>query len=252
VDLIANDEVKDVFKKRVNIIKSIRNYLDDQEFLEVETPMMQSIPGGALARPFKTYHNALSTDLFLRVAPELFLKRLLVGGFEKVYEINRNFRNEGLSKKHNPEFTMLEIYAAYEDYEGMMELCESLIKHAATSIGVEGKLTFNGCEIDIFSSWKRVRYMEALKEFGGVDDSDAVDVIRKKAKDLGVEDAEKKEKFDLLNEIFERKVEDKLIQPTFVYDYPRALCPLAKTRSDNPDITERFELMIAGSEIANA
>ena len=252
VDLIVNQDVRDVFYKRISIIRSIRDYLDSRDYLEVETPMMQSVPGGALARPFKTFHNALSIDLYLRIAPELFLKRLLVGGFEKIYEINRNFRNEGLSKKHNPEFAMLEIYAAYEDYQGMMELCEEIMKNAARSIGVEDKLVFNGQEIDIFAEWEKIRYMDALEKYAGISDSSSEEDICKKAREFGIEDPDKKEKYHLLNDIFEMKVESRLIQPTFILDYPRALCPLAKTRPDNPEITERFELFVAGSEIANA
>ncbi|MBN1522608.1 MAG: lysine--tRNA ligase [Candidatus Aureabacteria bacterium] len=252
LDLLSNESVMQVFIKRMHVIKAIRNFLDGRGYLEVETPMMQSVPGGALARPFKTHHNALGTDLYLRVAPELYLKRLLVGGFEKVYEINRNFRNEGLSTKHNPEFTMLEIYAAYEDYEAMMDLCEELIKDAARAIGIEGNLHFNGRDIDLFSPWERIRYLDALKKYCGVDQASDIEAIKKKAGESGIEDIQKKEKDLLLNDIFEQEVETRLVSPTFVYDYPKALCPLAKLREDNPDMTERFELIISGSEIANA
>jgi lysyl-tRNA synthetase, class II len=252
VDLVANKEVRDVFMKRIRIIQSIRGFLDGQGYLEVETPMMQSIPGGAVARPFRTHHNALGVDLYLRIAPALYLKRLLVGGFEKIYEINRNFRNEGLSKKHNPEFTMLEIYAAYEDYQGMMDLCEKLIRNAAAALGIEGKLHYSGHDVDIFSPWQRVRYMDALRERSGVDASSESGAIARKAKELGVEDADKKDRHELLNDIFEITVESHIVHPTFVYDYPRALCPLAKTRPDDPETTERFELIICGNEIANA
>ena len=252
VDLIANEDSREVFIKRTKIIKAIRSFLDERGFLEVETPMMQAVPGGALARPFKTHHNALNIDLYLRVAPELFLKRLLVGGFEKVYELNRNFRNEGLSTKHNPEFTMLEIYSAYDDYKVMMDLCESIIKYAAEKAETEMPVKFNGKEINIMGEWKKISYMDALKKYSGVDNKSSLEDIRKKAKSLNIENAENMGMYELLNEIFEAEIEWRLIEPTFVYDYPKELCPLAKTKEDNPEITERFELIIAGNEIANA
>jgi lysyl-tRNA synthetase, class II len=252
LDLIANSEVKEVFLKRIKIINAVRTFLNDRGFLEVETPMMQSLAGGAVARPFVTHHNALDIDLYLRVAPELYLKRLLVGGFEKIYELNRNFRNEGLSKKHNPEFTMLEIYAAYEDYRGMMDLCENIIKDAAKSISLSGKVTFNGKEVDVLAGWEKITYMDALSKYAGITEGISDNELKKTAEGLGVENIAKKGRFDLLNDIFEIKVEDKIVQPTFITDYPKALCPLAKTRPDNPDFTERFELIIGGSEVANA
>lgn len=229
VDLIVNDEVREVFWKRSVMIRKIREELDWRGFLEVETPMMQAIPGGAAARPFITRHNALGMDLYLRVAPELYLKRLLVGGIEKVYEINRNFRNEGLSRWHNPEFTMLEVYQAYADYTDMMRLCEELIVAAAASCG--SSIGTGATSVP----WKRIPYWESFRHFAGVD--------LEKEKNL---------QSDFVNGLFEKEVEPKLTEPTFITDYPSSLCPLSKTKPGKPEIAERFELYIGGIEIANA
>lgn len=254
VDLIVNAEVKDVFVTRSKIIKSIREFLDAQGFLEVETPMMQPIPGGATARPFKTHHNALGIDLYLRIAPELYLKRLIVGGFERVYEINRNFRNEGLSTRHNPEFTMLEFYMAYADYNDLMGLTEKMVTSIAGKITGGLKLSAWGHEIDLTPPWERLTLKDAVLKYSGIDKKVLED------RNLALEWARREEvplKGDeslakITLEIFEKKVEEYLIQPTFIIDYPTDVSPLAKRRNDDPDLTERFELYIAGIEVANA
>jgi lysyl-tRNA synthetase class 2 len=254
VDLIVNPEVKEVFVKRSRIIKEMRNYLDDRGFLEVETPMMQPIPGGATARPFITHHNALDMELYLRIAPELYLKRLIVGGLEKVYEINRNFRNEGISTRHNPEFTMLEIYQAYGDYEVMMQLCEDLISAVMFKVNGSMQIDFEGQQLDFTPPWRRVTMLDAIKEATGLDfslikgDEDA----RQAARQLGLEVKEGASRGELINEIFEQFVEDKLIQPTFVYGHPVEVSPLAKRNLETPEFTDRFELFIMEREIANA
>ncbi len=254
LDLIVNPDVKETFKKRSRIIQGIRNFLEGEEFLEVETPMMHPIPGGAAARPFITHHNALDIDLYLRIAPELYLKRLLVGGFEKVYEINRNFRNEGISTKHNPEFTMLELYQAYADYEDMMVLTERIINYAAKLVLDGPSIDCEGQEINLSPPWKRVSMTEVVKEYTGIDfneiksDGEAVRAAGK----LGLE-AEKPGTWGtVLNQVFEERVETKLIQPTFVIDYPVDISPLAKRKENEPRLTSRFELYIMGREIANA
>lgn len=254
VDLIVNPEVKEVFVKRSRIIKEMRNYLDDRGFLEVETPMMQPIPGGATARPFITHHNALDMELYLRIAPELYLKRLIVGGLEKVYEINRNFRNEGISTRHNPEFTMLEIYQAYGDYEVMMQLCEDLISAVMLKVNGSMQIDFEGQQLDFTPPWRRVTMLDAIKEAAGLDfsliksDEDA----RQAARQLGLEVKAGASRGELINEIFEQFVEDKLIQPTFVYGHPVEVSPLAKRNQEHPEFTDRFELFIMQREIANA
>ncbi|MDD3880436.1 MAG: lysine--tRNA ligase, partial [Syntrophomonas sp.] len=254
VDLIVNPEVKEVFVKRSRIIKEMRNYLDDRGFLEVETPMMQPIPGGATARPFITHHNALDMELYLRIAPELYLKRLIVGGLEKVYEINRNFRNEGISTRHNPEFTMLEIYQAYGDYEVMMQLCEDLISAVMLEVNGSMRIDFEGQQLDFTPPWRRVTMLDAIKEAAGLDfslikgDEDA----RQAARQLGLEVKAGASRGELINEIFEQFVEDKLIQPTFVYGHPVEVSPLAKRNLETPEFTDRFELFIMQREIANA
>ncbi len=254
VDLWANPEVMELFKKRSAIISSIREFLKARGFLEVETPMMQAIAGGAAAKPFITHHNSLDMDLFLRIAPELFLKRLLVGGMEKVFEINRNFRNEGLSRKHNPEFTMMELYQAYGDYNVMMDLTEELVSHLidnVTDCDADNKqIKFNGMTIDFTRPWRRASYAELLKEYSGCDISD-IPAIREKAQKLGLNEADMDD-IVVVNEVFEATVDDELIDPTFVIDYPAALCPLTKQKKDNPLYAERFELFIAKMELANA
>ncbi|MGI6434086.1 MAG: lysine--tRNA ligase [Syntrophomonadaceae bacterium] len=254
VDLIVNPEVKEVFIKRSQLIKEIRNYLDDKGFLEVETPMMQPIPGGATARPFITHHNALDMSLYLRIAPELYLKRLLVGGLEKVYEINRNFRNEGISTRHNPEFTMLELYQAYADYEDMMVLTEELISAIAFKVNGTMQAEFEGETIDFSTPWKRVQMLEAIKGHTGVDFKTITDdkAAQQAARDLGLQVDAGTSRGEIINEIFEARVEEKLIQPTFVYGHPVEISPLAKRNREHPELTDRFEVFIMQREIANA
>ncbi len=249
-----NPDSRKVFRQRSQAIAAIRRYLDERGFLEVETPMMQTIPGGAEARPFVTYHNALDMSLFLRIAPELYLKRLLVGDFDKVYEINRNFRNEGISTRHNPEFTMLEIYEAYSDYLGMMDLTEKLVTNVVDQLFTSRKIVYNGNEIDFSPPWPRFSMLEAAERYTGVDFSRlSKEEAFAKAKDLGVEfEASKPGWGEILNNVFEEKVEEHLIQPTFVYDYPIEISPLAKRREENPQLVYRFELFVAGWEVANA
>jgi len=250
VDLWANPEVMERFKKRCYIIATIRQLLRDKGFLEVETPMMQTIAGGAAAKPFITHHNSLDMDLFLRIAPELFLKRLLVGGMEKVFEINRNFRNEGLSRRHNPEFTMLELYQAYGDYNVMMDLTEEIICACVDKYCDAGEVEFDGMTIDYSRPWRRTRYADLLKEHSGCDIDD-LPALRKKAKQLGL-DQKDMDDVVVIEAVFEATVEDKLICPTFVIDYPAALCPLTKRKKNAPQYAERFELYIARMELANA
>ena len=253
VDLIVNPEVKAVFLLRTKIIQAIRSFLNARGFLEVETPMMQTIPGGATARPFKTHHNALDMDLFLRIAPELYLKRLLVGGFERVYEINRNFRNEGISTRHNPEFTMLEFYLAYADYRDLIEMTEQMISTVAGEVLGTTSITYEGHAINLAPPWKKMTFLESLKEAGVPDDvlSD-VDKAREYAKKLGAQVKGGEPLGKLWNEIFEALVEPNLIQPTFITDYPTDISPLSKKREDDPNFVERFELFVVGREMANA
>ena len=253
VDLIVNPEVKQVFVLRTRIIQAIRSFLGSRGFLEVETPMMQSIPGGATARPFKTHHNALDMDLFLRIAPELYLKRLLVGGFERVYEINRNFRNEGISTRHNPEFTMLEFYMAYADYRDLIDMTEQMISAVAKEVLGTTEVEYEGHTINLAPAWKRISYLDSLREAGVPEDvlKDA-DKARDHAKKLGANLKGGEPLGKLLNELFEALVEPKLIQPTFITDYPTDISPLSKRREDDPDSVERFELFVAGRELANA
>jgi lysyl-tRNA synthetase class 2 len=253
VDLIVNPEVKQVFLLRTKIIQSIRSFLNSRGYLEVETPMMQSIPGGATARPFKTHHNALDMDLFLRIAPELYLKRLLVGGFERVYEINRNFRNEGISTRHNPEFTMLEFYTAYADYRDLIEMTEQMISTVAQEVLGTTTVTYEGHSISLAPPWKRMTFRASLRESGVPDDvlADA-DKAREYAKKLGANLKGGEPLGKLWNEIFEAKVETTLIQPTFITDYPTDISPLSKKCEDDPNFVERFELFVVGREMANA
>ncbi len=249
VDLWANPEVMERFKNRSAIVYTIRELLKSKGFLEVETPMMQSIAGGAAAKPFITHHNSLDMDLFLRISPELFLKRLLVGGMEKVFEINRNFRNEGLSRQHNPEFTMLEVYQAYGDYNVMMDLTEEIFGLCVEKYSRSRHVQFDDLTIDFTRPWCRATYSELLKEYSGCDIDD-IEAVREKARQLGLE-ADVDDAV-VVNEVFEATVEDNLVDPTFVIDYPAVLCPLAKRRKDNPKFSERFELFIARMELANA
>ncbi|GAB6179169.1 lysine--tRNA ligase [Desulfotomaculum defluvii] len=254
VDLIVNPEVKQTFVIRSRVVRGIRNYLDQRGFLEVETPMMHPIAGGASARPFITHHNTLDMNLYMRIAPELYLKRLLVGGFDKVYEINRNFRNEGISTRHNPEFTMIELYQAYADYRDMMDLTEDLISNVAQEVLGTTTIEYEGTEISLAKPWRRVPMLEIVKEHSGLDFTqlknaqEAYDAT----KGLGLEIEPGASWGDILNAVFEEKVEDKLIQPTFVTDYPVDISPLAKRQQDNSELTYRFELFIYGRELANA
>ncbi|MFW6154038.1 MAG: lysine--tRNA ligase [Planctomycetota bacterium] len=250
LDLIVNPESMAVFKRRVAIIRHLRRYLEDRGFLEVETPMMQSVFGGAAARPFLTHHNALDRDLYLRISPELFLKRLLVGGMEKVFEINRNFRNEGIDATHNPEFTMMELYQARADYEVMMELTEGLIASAAEAVCGSRRLPYGEHELDYSPPWRRVTYNQLLREHAGISLDDP-EGIRAKARALGIEEANKADAV-VANLIFEEVVEPTLVQPTFVKDYPADLCPLTRRDPDNPGIALRFEAFAATMELANA
>jgi len=253
VDLIVNPGVKEAFIKKSMIIKAIRDFLELKGFIEVETPMMQPIPGGATARPFKTHHNALDIDLYLRIAPELYLKRLLVGGYERVYELNRTFRNEGISTKHNPEFTMLEFYIAYRDYNFLMSFTEELITYVADKIVKTLKLPYGDRIIDLTPPWPRITLLDALKESGvpetALTDSDKAFSW---AKQQGIEVEHGMLLGKMLDEIFKEKVEPGLLQPTFIIDHPVELSPLAKRKPEDPALTERFELFIAGREIVNA
>ncbi|MUK88045.1 lysine--tRNA ligase [Ornithinibacillus sp. L9] len=254
LDLITNPDSRDTFVLRSKIIQSMRRYLDGQGYLEVETPMMHSIPGGASARPFITHHNALDIPLYMRIAIELHLKRLIVGGMEKVYEIGRVFRNEGVSTRHNPEFTMIELYEAYADYEDIMELTENLIAHIAEEVLGTTTVTYGEYEVDLNPKWKRLHMVDAVKEYTGVDfwkqmsDEEA----RALAKDHGVEIKDTMTFGHVVNEFFEQKVEEKLIQPTFVYGHPVEISPLAKKNKEDERFTDRFELFIVAREHANA
>lgn len=252
LDLIVNENVKDLFYARTKIIKSIRDFLDERGYLEVETPMMQSIPGGAAGRPFKTHHNALDMDLYLRIAPEIYLKKLLVGGLERVYEINRNFRNEGISPRHNPEFTMLEVYTAYSDCKGTMKLTEELIKSAALKVIGKFDFEYQGRSIDL-SKWEEVSFAELMEESFGIKPDDPQEKWIKKLKAKGIEvdgkDVSRTQLINIVGELVEPKAG---MHPVFVVDMFTELCPLAKTKADNPLLTDRFELYIGGLEIANA
>ena len=251
LDLMVHANVRERFEQRSKAVATIRHYLESEGFLEVETPMMHPVPGGARARPFITHHNALGMNLYLRIAPELYLKRLLVGGFERVFEINRNFRNEGIDHTHNPEFTMLELYEAYADYERMMELTEGMIVAAAKALRGNDELKFdwNGHQIDLTPPFRRAKYADLFKEAVGFEMTDK-DKVAEEARRIEVDP--KQDYWNTVNEILEHHVEPKLIQPTFLIDYPTAICPLTKAKPDNPDIAERFELFIGGVEFANA
>ncbi len=253
VDLIVNPEVRENFAKRSVIIKGVRDFLEAQGFIEVETPMMHQIPGGATARPFKTHHNALGIDLYLRIAPELYLKRLLVGGYERVYELNKNFRNEGISTRHNPEFSMLEFYIAYKDYTFLMSLTEELLTSVALKATGSLKIPYGEDVIDLAPPWPRLPMLEALAKNGvpaGIlqDIDKATSWARAQGMDIPTGSSLGK----VLDEIFKEKVEPGLVQPTFITDHPVELSPLAKRKTDNPGLVERFELFICGRELANA
>ena len=255
VDLIVNPSVKDTFVKRSIIIKTIRKILDDRGYIEVETPVLNTIPGGAAARPFITHHNTLNMDLYLRIAPELYLKRLIVGGMEKVYEIGRLFRNEGMSVKHNPEFTTIELYEAYTDYNGMMDITETLINECAKAVCGTDKITYQGEEIDLSTPFKRISMIDAVKEYTGIDFGEFMGDTQKAleiAKDLHLETKPTHTWGDILNLAFEEKVEGNLLQPTFIYDYPVEVSPLTKRKKGCPNLVERFELFVTRRELANA
>ena len=254
VDLIMNPEVRDTFIKRSRIIKEIRNFLDGRDFIEVETPMLVANAGGAAARPFETHYNALNEDVRLRISLELYLKRLIVGGLERVYEIGRVFRNEGVDTRHNPEFTLMELYQAYTDYQGMMELTESMFRYLAETVCGGSKISYNGVEIDFGKPFERITMIDCIKKYAGVDfDAVADDAAAKAiAKEHEVQFEERHTKGDIINLFFEEFCEDKLVQPTFVMDHPLAISPLTKKKPGDPDKVERFELFINGWEMANA
>lgn len=254
VDLIMNEEVKDTFVKRSKIISAIRRYLDAQGFMEVETPMLVANAGGAAARPFETHFNALDEDLKLRISLELYLKRLIVGGLERVYEIGRVFRNEGLDTRHNPEFTLMELYQAYTDYHGMMDLTENLYRFVAQEVLGTTKIVYNGIEMDLGKPFERITMVDAVKKYTGIDFSEVetLEQARKLADEKGVEYEDRHKKGDILNLFFETFVEEHLIQPTFLMDHPVEISPLTKRKPENPDYVERFEFFMNGWEMANA
>jgi len=253
LDLIANPEVRKTFILRSKIISTIRSFLDARGFLEVDTPLLNIIPGGAAAKPFITHHNTLDIDLYLRISPELYLKRLIVGGLEKVYEMGRMFRNEGMSVKHNPEFTLLELYEAFTDYKGMMELTENLITHVSKEVLGTTEIEYQEQKIDLSIPWTRMTMTDAVKKYAGVDfDSLSYDEAVSIAKEKGIELIANISKGEILNMFFEEFAEANLIQPTFIMDYPVEVSPLTKRKPDKPELTERFELFITGREMANA
>lgn len=257
VDLIMNEEVRTRFIKRTAILRYIREYLDNRDFMEIETPILAPIAGGAAAKPFETHHNALDIDMYLRIATELYLKRCIVGGFEKVYDMGKQFRNEGIDIKHNPEFTTIELYEAYADYNDMMEITENMTAYVCEKVCGSTKVTYQGTEIDFKPPWRRITMVDAVKEYSGVDYNEIkdIDAAREVAKEKHLE--LKKElsdctKADILNALFETYCEDKMIQPTFVCDYPVEISPLTKKKRGNPEFTERFEGFVYGREICNA
>lgn len=255
VDLIMNPDVKNTFISRSKIIRTIREELDNRGYIEVETPVLNTIPGGAAARPFITHHNTLDMDLYLRIAPELYLKRLIVGGMEKVYEIGRLFRNEGMDVKHNPEFTTIELYEAYTDYNGMMDLTEKLINKSCIAVNGTDQIQYQGEDIDLSLPFKRLSMMDAVKEYTGVDFSEFIgdtEKAKEVAKELNLEVKATDTWGNILNTAFEEKVEENLIQPTFIYDYPVEVSPLTKRKKGVPEIVERFELFATRRELANA
>ncbi|MBD5105525.1 MAG: lysine--tRNA ligase [Lachnospiraceae bacterium] len=253
-DLIMNEDVKKTFIMRSKIISSIRRFLDDRDFMEVETPMLVSNAGGAAARPFETHYNALDEDVKLRISLELYLKRLIVGGLERVYEIGRVFRNEGLDTRHNPEFTLMELYQAYTDYNGMMDLTEDMFRHVAQEVCGTTKITYGDVEIDMGKPFERITMVDAVKKYAGVDFDDVPDTeaAKKLADEKGVHYEERHKKGDILNLFFEEFVEEKLVQPTFVMDHPIEISPLTKKKPDKPGYVERFELFITCREMCNA
>ncbi|WP_040213804.1 lysine--tRNA ligase [Clostridium polynesiense] len=257
VDIITNPEVKETFIKRVKIIKAIREFLDNRGYLEFETPILSPIAGGAAARPFVTHHNALDIDMYLRIATELYLKRLIVAGFEKVYDMGKNFRNEGISVRHNPEFTMIELYEAYADYNDMMEITENLVAYAAEKVNGTTKINYQGTDIDLTPPWRRITMADAVKEYAGIDfneiktHEEAQAIAKEKHLEFKKE-LKNVTKGDVLNALFEAYAEEHMIQPTFIMDYPVEISPLTKKKRGNPEFTERFEGFIYGREICNA
>lgn len=253
VDLIANPEVKKTFILRSKIVSAVRSFLDGEGFLEVETPILNTVAGGATARPFITHHNTLDIDMYMRIAPELYLKRLIVGGFEKVYEMGRLFRNEGMDPRHNPEFTTVELYQAYTDYNGMMDITERLFKHIATNIIGSGTISYQGVEIEIDKPWKKITMIDAVKEYTGLDfENGELNDLIKKAESMGAHFPEEVTWGKALFEVFDQFVEEKLVQPTFVLDYPVEVSPLAKKKASDKRLTERFEFFITSRELGNA
>ncbi|MDY8136420.1 lysine--tRNA ligase [Aquimarina sp. 2201CG5-10] len=252
-DLVVNPHVKEVFVKRTKLFNAMREFFNDRGYFEVETPILQPIPGGAAARPFTTHHNSLDIPLYMRIANELYLKRLIVGGFDGVYEFSKNFRNEGMDRTHNPEFTAMEIYVSYKDYNWMMDFCEQLLEYCAIAVNGTTKATFDNHEIDFKAPYARVTMADSIKHFTGFDITGKTeDEIREAAKSMGVEVDETMGKGKLIDEIFGEKCEGNYIQPTFITDYPKEMSPLCKEHRENPELTERFELMVCGKEIANA
>ena len=252
-DLVVNPQVKEVFVKRTKLFNAMREFFNDAGYFEVETPVLQPIPGGAAARPFVTHHNTLDIPLYMRIANELYLKRLIVGGFDGVYEFSKNFRNEGMDRTHNPEFTAMEIYVAYKDYNWMMEFCEQLLEHCALAVNGTTKATFGTHDIDFKAPYKRISMRDSILEFTGFDIyGKSEEEIRTAAKAMDVEVDDTMGKGKLIDEIFGEKCEGHYIQPTFIIDYPKEMSPLCKEHRTNPDLTERFELMVCGKEIANA
>lgn len=252
-DLAVNPHVKNIFIKRTKLFTAMRNFFNNKGYMEVETPVLQSIPGGAAARPFITHHNALDIPLYLRIANELYLKRLIVGGFDGVYEFSKNFRNEGMDRTHNPEFTAMEIYVAYKDYNWMMEFTEQLLEHCAIAVNGTTKATFKEHKVDFKAPYKRITMTDAIKEFTGFDiTGKSEEELREAATNMGIEVNDTMGKGKLIDEIFGEKCEGNFIQPTFITDYPKEMSPLCKEHRDNPELTERFELMVCGKEVANA
>jgi lysyl-tRNA synthetase class 2 len=253
VDLVVNPQVKEVFVKRTKLFNAMRNFFNDKGYFEVETPVLQPIPGGAAARPFITHHNSLDIPLYMRIANELYLKRLIVGGFDGVYEFSKNFRNEGMDRTHNPEFTAMEIYVAYKDYNWMMEFTENLLEHCATEVNGTTEATFGEHKVNFKAPYARVTMTDAIKQFTGFDITGKTEQeIYEAAKGMGIAVDDTMGKGKLIDEIFGEKCEGNFIQPTFITDYPKEMSPLCKEHRDNPELTERFELMVCGKEIANA
>ncbi len=253
LDLISNREVKDVFLARTKIVQTIRSFLDSEGFIEVETPILQPLYGGGSAEPFTTHHNRLGMQLFLRIADELYLKRLIIGGFEKVYEVCKDFRNEGLDRQHNPEFTMVELYQAFVDYNDIMELMQKLFTHVASVVPGSTTIKYQGHEIDLGGEWLRISMLDAIKKYADIDISalDENDLVRE-CKAKGIEIEESRGRAKIIDDIFTEKVQPNLIQPTFITDHPLEMSPLAKIHRDDPNLTERFELFVCGMEMANA